>query len=321
VGVLVGLHFPISLYSWKKRDSEKGTKIINSTAKPGISLLSAAQLLTMRLRLSGTTILGYLPDGRVLHWFHSDPTALYVYLPACKTNESVNSTQTVITYMRSNSIQIQYQEIISKNKERADTKGSKSLILCTSRCKQGMHSCLWGCAIKSTTQQTSLAFSSKEELDDHLSQKHAFGSTLKQNSCWQRVSEGNQINALGTGLTAAICARRHNFVSVLMSQKQTSSSKTSRKRFVLNPSKMALNLRKPKYGDPSYSFLNKRNGPLNPSTRQLSLLSYSRVARLFEVEHRGTYRLKNFLHQSVLGDDEKTTSNITTLSIVRLSMA
>jgi len=178
-----------------------------------ISTTTAAVMLVKRLcrRVSPNTPIGYLPDGRAVCWFQSDPKAVYVRSSGETTACSANIQQVQLR---------RYVSSIRKaNALKAKNANRRFLVLD----EEKKFPCLWGCSSVSKSpsshsrrERCVLAFSNKNELVDHLKQYHPttyvdhpemMQEISRKEDKWIRVSEGNDMRQLCADLSAALCAR------------------------------------------------------------------------------------------------------------------
>ena len=147
------------------------------------------------------TLLGILPDGRSLHWFASDPKAVYI----CTAEERTS------TFMPP----IDFPELLASFERNATD--SKSLGFPSVNFTQANTSffCPWGCCAKPESSMdepatlSMLTFDSLKEWQDHINISHSYSS--RSNNRFQRIGDGISIQDLCADLTSHICSISTSF--------------------------------------------------------------------------------------------------------------
>ena len=248
-----------------------------------INELSIAFVNRWKERMSGSSI-GYLPDGRTIHWFFFDPCAVYIQN---RTADNAHLSQIVQQEFRS-----------EMDEHRHQIKESGRYY---QECKPDSHVCFWGCSEPSRengSKRKLLSFETENDLKEHLS-KHHFSYPKdgeEKPSQWIRVEEGSQILEFAADLTSLLCARclrMGHFAQSLKNGESNTQSFTKSpfsKRVILNISKL-MNFED---GKPNYSLLRTKM-MAKKKVRQIIRL-YSRIACLFSLEDSGVFRQKKALN-------------------------
>ena len=158
-----------------------------------------AQLLTKKLRGVFSSLLGTLPDGRMVYWFHSDPHSLYLF-----QNGSMTDLDFKLTSVNALGA---FEKIAERGQTPFVDVRDRTAFFCP-----------WGCCMKVTPSEASddqkgkkiLSFGTLEELHEHFCKYHNYGNSRRQvdqSNCWTRVSEGVAIKDLCADLASHICSR------------------------------------------------------------------------------------------------------------------
>lgn len=259
--------------------SEKRTAI--SSDPVAVAISEAGRSLVERLcrRKRRAVPLGVLPDGRAVIWFQSDPAALYI---RCSYDDDGIYTESLRSHA---------QRIFSEEGARSGARDIE---------EKDQHYCVWGCSNLSGPDMLSLAssnnrvipFATEADLISHLAEAHGFSFAVKG---FTRINEGEKIRALSADLTSAICARYPKLVECTAKISRISGDDQQRESLAgylisLLPEKV-LDLSKEGRGTPR-----KLKPPLSDlrgsKTNLMTLLRlWSRIARLFDVQSSGHFRL------------------------------
>jgi hypothetical protein len=148
--------------------------------------------------LSPSTLLGVLPDGRSLHWFSSDPFAVYIHDHEVCAND-------INVLKGHDDILLAFQKNSEKSKTLQqpflDVPNTKNLIFCP-----------WGCCIThdktldGTRQDYRLlTFSTISEWKEHIHTVHIYGSHCGHKTL-RRINEGRAIRDLCADITMYLCS-------------------------------------------------------------------------------------------------------------------
>jgi hypothetical protein len=176
----------------------KAIPYIRSLEKKSAYCHDMTSMASEVLNTSPSTLLGVLPDGRSLHWFSSDPIAIYIHdHENCEDgNHILKGNDDILLAFHKNSH-------ISKTKNQPflDVNFTKDLIFCP-----------WGCCIidNRAYDQTEkgyplLTFNTTSALKDHIMNVHTYNSYLGDKSI-RRICEGRLIRDLCADLTIYLCS-------------------------------------------------------------------------------------------------------------------
>jgi len=145
---------------------------------------------------SPSTFIGILPDGRSVHWFLSDPSAVYIQdHEDCKNDSYITKSRDDIL----SAFQINSEISKARHQPFLDVKCGKSLIFCP-----------WGCCtVHRAIDQSGrgyplLTFNSISELKEHISKVHSYDS-YRRHKTLRRIPEGRPLRDLCADLTIYLC--------------------------------------------------------------------------------------------------------------------
>lgn len=265
-------------------DTWKNTLTSNnlSDTTKGVGMLQqeASKLFGQLQHYTSSRNLGQFPDGRTLHWFSTDPTALYI-------RTDPYSTSNLYTLQREFCYDVERNNNLMKSR-----KISKSLILS----KDKKFYCPWGCTNPSSdvNRKSVLGFTSEKELIQHLREHHSFQQQSDDFKYrWERLSEGGRIIELATDISSAICARYY-FLSkyslglngASLGHEESFYKFPFEKRMLLDAERMVELVT----SSNEHKVDLKKIGLLR-ETREL-IRTFSKLSLLFKIDDSGEFRLR-----------------------------
>jgi len=248
-------------------------------------LLLGAATLVEDLKESASSLLGVLPDRRIVHWFASDPSAIYLYHQGDSDKLSGTHSKRIIAGFEKSA------DFAKKNNSPfpfIECKGSKKFC------------CLWGCCVKggnNSKERLILSFDTLDELKSHYSRCHRYTASQRQGDeqrSWTRISCPMSIKDLCADLTSHICGQATALSSFVKNHEQDEDSTEKEEDFYRSYLSKSITFDVPLFlhlhnGRPDFEFL--RGICLIDSTLQKSILLWTRLVRLFDIESIGCYRL------------------------------
>lgn len=180
--------------------------------KPIDAKLLGSRHLVHEIHKSAHSLLGVLPDGRLLHRFISDPDALYI------SNNDGGELGIVASMKSLEQFERNAEEARKQNLAFLDTNYRKA------------YACPWGCCGKKGTSTDLkecqiLSFDTSNQLQDHINEYHAYSRTPKATR-FERISNRKSIQDLCADLTWYLFSSSIHLRQYMRQNEIESNSKT-----------------------------------------------------------------------------------------------
>jgi hypothetical protein len=266
-------------------EEKSGSGLIPARCKSqNTPLVGATRSLIKRLcqRSKGSTPIGQFPDGRTVLWYAGDPGALYIFEDSSEGDREIVLQQ----------LQQEYCRLLGQNSlgEHVDV---GHLLPPPSRSV----ACPWGCSCPhdgKPSRRQALFFGSKVDLMYHLVTCHGHvspeGGMVRGGEGTWRVCAGDSIRQIASSLAASICARCPTLLECTVPCEYINDDEVCSPldHSIVFDTDRFLDFSEQGRGAVAERWLVRLQG--NADAQQLCRL-YSRIARLWDVESDGLYRL------------------------------